>query len=128
MLETSDYPPAYLDELLDIKAAAQALNVSQDTLRRLGPDGPPRVQVSPRCCRYRRQDLLKWQLARIVTAPPPAPSRMAVNRAADLAATTARPRAVMPAPAAGRQAEKQSAGTRAAPRRRRHAEGTAATT
>lgn len=51
------------DDLLTQKEAAPLVGVAPRTLERWRwstNDGPPYIQVSPRCVRYRRGDLLAW--------------------------------------------------------------------
>jgi hypothetical protein len=74
MLNPAEYPPGYLDQVVDDKQAAKENNISPDTMRRLGPDGPPRIQLSPRRFGYIRRDLLEWRQQRRIAMPSPCPS------------------------------------------------------
>ena len=58
--------PDELEQLIPEKRAAKLIGISPRTLRnwRVKGGGPKYVQVSIRCIRYRRRDVLEWIAAR----------------------------------------------------------------
>jgi hypothetical protein len=52
------------DRILGKKEAADWAGVSERTLDRLGPEGPPRIRLSKRRIGYRPKDLVAWANAR----------------------------------------------------------------
>lgn len=64
-----EYPPDYLDQLINEQAAAHFLGYSVRALQnwRVRGGGPRFVKVSARSIRYRRRDLIEWSEARLVS-------------------------------------------------------------
>ena len=60
--DTTDQTAAADDRLYNEVRAAQRIDVSPRTLQkwRVTGDGPPFIQLSARCIRYRHADLMQW--------------------------------------------------------------------
>lgn len=71
----AEYPPDYLNQLIDEKEAAAFLGYTVRCLQnwRLRGGGPPFIKVSSRSVRYRRRELIRWadQLVRASTSEQP---------------------------------------------------------
>ncbi len=63
-------PPDYWHALIDEKAAAEFLGLTDRTMQayRHRGGGPRYIRLSSRCLRYRRADLREWADARVRTS------------------------------------------------------------